>query len=77
MLVGTKTDLRTDVNFSKFKQVTSEEGKALAKELGAKAYVECSALSQTGLKHVFDEAIRWGLDKKERGEKKTFSCTIL
>jgi hypothetical protein len=39
----------------KLKPVSREQGERMAEELGAVKYVECSALTQEGLKNVFDE----------------------
>ncbi|KAJ0401062.1 hypothetical protein P43SY_005082 [Pythium insidiosum] len=64
ILVGTKLDLRDDdetlekLREKKLTAISSEEGEALKNELGAFKYLECSALTQKGLKQVFDEAIR-------------------
>ncbi|KAJ2660642.1 Rho GTPase protein rac1 [Coemansia sp. RSA 1200] len=64
LLVGTKLDLREDKNtVDKLKEKRQEpisfhQGLAVAKEIGAFKYIECSALTQRFLKNVFDEAIR-------------------
>eukprot|EP00483_Globobulimina_turgida_P009168 UN09187 len=78
LLVGTKTDLRNDADVTqKVGQVLrKDEGIQLAKDLSAKSYVECSALTQDGLKNVFDEAIRAALNK-DNNQKKNKFCQIL
>lgn len=59
--MGTQVDLRDDptilerLSRQKMRPVHHEAGERLAKELGAVKYVECSALTQKGLKTVFDE----------------------
>ncbi|CAG9761499.1 unnamed protein product [Ceutorhynchus assimilis] len=60
ILVGTQQDLREyRIPGQKIEGVINyAKGLALAKEIRAVKYVECSALTQKGLKTVFDEAIR-------------------
>ena len=61
LIVGTQIDLRDDpqviekLTRQKQRPILSEQGERLARELGAVKYVECSALTQKGLKNVFDE----------------------
>eukprot|EP00301_Raphidiophrys_heterophryoidea_P014886 c23365_g1_i1.p1 GENE.c23365_g1_i1~~c23365_g1_i1.p1 ORF type:complete len:206 (-),score=41.21 c23365_g1_i1:42-629(-) len=64
VLVGTKIDLReNDATVSKLKEkgmkpITPEQGRSLAAVIGATRFLECSALTQTGITTVFEEAVR-------------------
>ena len=80
ILVGTKLDLREDketlqvLRQRQMSPISYPQGLAMAKEIGAVKYVECSALTHQGLKQVFDEAIRAVLtphkpDKHKNGKK--------
>ena len=81
LLVGTQIDLRDDAGTieklakTKQKAITVEQGEKLARELKAVKYVECSALTQKGLKNVFDEAILAALEPPE--PKKNRKCSLL
>jgi len=83
ILVGTKIDLREDkdtVEGLKRKgqsPITSSEGMNLAREVGAVTYMECSALTQTGLKNVFDEAIKAVVVKKAAQPRKKKNCIVM
>ncbi|KAM4043650.1 rho-related GTP-binding protein RhoQ [Anomaloglossus baeobatrachus] len=81
-------DLRDDpktlakLNDVKEKPITVEQGHKLAKEIGACCYVECSALTQKGLKAVFDESIIAILTPKKNAMKKRIgsrciSCCLI
>ncbi|KZT55514.1 small GTPase Rac1 [Calocera cornea HHB12733] len=83
LLVGTKLDLREDVaTVTKLRErrmapITYPQGVAMAKDITAVKYLECSALTQKGLKNVFDEAIRAVLSPPPRKPtKKSPSCVI-
>ncbi|KAF0881476.1 RAC2 protein, partial [Crocuta crocuta] len=82
ILVGTKLDLRDDkdtierLKEKKLAPITYPQGLALAKEIDSVKYLECSALTQRGLKTVFDEAIRAVLcPQPSRPQKRP--CSIL
>jgi Ras-related C3 botulinum toxin substrate 1 len=82
ILVGTKLDLRDDKNTidklrdKKLQPITYPQGLAMAKEIGSVKYLECSALTQKGLKTVFDEAIRAVLCPVIKPKEKR-RCTLL
>uniref|UniRef100_A0A6B2LG07 Uncharacterized protein n=1 Tax=Arcella intermedia TaxID=1963864 RepID=A0A6B2LG07_9EUKA len=71
-LVGTKIDLRDDpTTITALRQagktlVTYDHGVTLASELGAQGYLECSALSEAGLKTLFEEAVRVVITPKKK-----------
>ncbi|XP_027196015.1 ras-related C3 botulinum toxin substrate 1-like [Dermatophagoides pteronyssinus] len=82
ILVGTKSDLRDDpVQIEKLRErkqapISYAQGLALSKEIAAVKYQECSALTQRGLKTVFDEAIRAVLCPRPK-HKSRKGCIIL
>uniref|UniRef100_A0A1I8GW76 Ras-related C3 botulinum toxin substrate 1 n=1 Tax=Macrostomum lignano TaxID=282301 RepID=A0A1I8GW76_9PLAT len=60
----------------KLAPITHLQGMTMAKEINAVKYLECSALTQKGLKNVFDEAIRAVLCPKPKPSKKK-PCNLL
>lgn len=81
LLVGTKSDLRNDGETQrKLKEqnqtpVSHQQGTALARQIQAVRYLECSALNQDGIKDVFTEAVRAFLNPQPTINKK--ACVLL
>jgi len=82
ILVGTKLDLREDketldkLRTKRMSPITYPQGLAMAKEISAVRCLECSALTQKGLKNVFDEAIRAVLCPAPKPQKNK-KCIIM
>ncbi|KAI3697895.1 hypothetical protein L6452_30998 [Arctium lappa] len=84
VLVGTKLDLREDMeylsNHPDAAPVTTSEGEDLKNMIGAAAYVECSSKTQKNVKVVFDTAIRVALKPPKwmrKRQQKRRQCIFL
>jgi len=81
ILCGTKCDLRDDeATLRKCEElgkpmVSRAECEALAKEIGAFDYVECSARTHENINLVFDRALQ--STKRRKKVKRSKKCTIL
>lgn len=86
ILVGCKTDLRHDAEHVRqlrlqagAEPVSYEAGLKLSKEIGARKYLECSALAMRGVSTVFETAVRTALqpDDSKRRRRRARRCTFL
>ena len=82
ILVGTKLDLRDDDDMIlRLKEeclapISYPQGLQMMRDIGAVRYLECSALTQKGLKDVFDEGIRAVLVSKPPPKSKRL-CNLI
>jgi Ras family protein A len=83
ILVGCKKDLRNNAavieELKKVHQkpVTYEEGKAVADQIGAYKYMECSARERDGVNEVFECATRAALTVRSGKKKNKSTCILL
>lgn len=85
ILVGTKIDLREDretvAHLSQIGQapVRKEHGIKVANKIKAVTYLECSALTQRGLKNVFEESVRCVIHPQNDNLKKAANnkCAVM
>jgi len=74
MLVGTKIDLKDNREvLEKLSQtghspISVQQAEQMSKEIKSLGYLECSSLTQKGLKIVFDEAIKAVVFPKKKGK---------
>lgn len=86
VLVGTKLDMREESK-DESKVVTTKEGEKMREEIGAFAYLECSAKTQRGLQDIFRSCIEAVMTetpkspkasgKPAKGEKDAVCCVLL
>ncbi|KAF8190353.1 GTP binding protein Cdc42 [Mycena galopus ATCC 62051] len=88
LIVATQIDLRQLRDSSQVEKlagqrqalISTEEGENLAHELGAAKYVECSAVTQEGLRDVFEEAViacrKWPVEQA-RSKRLGVKCVIV
>jgi len=82
ILIGTKIDLRDDretvmaLTQAGQSPIKREQGIKLASKIRSIKYLECSALTQRGLKQVFDEAVR-SVVRPSPPPKRTRKCILM
>ena len=72
-------DILEKLAFKNQKPITYEEGIELKNEIKAVEYFECSAVTQEGLKEIFQKVVSIivGPTKKKLNETKKSKCLIL
>ena len=74
VLVGTKIDLRNEINSTKF--VSKEEGEKMANLLGAQFYFEISSLQNFGLKQIFEYSAKLKFHDHNQSKKISVNKTV-
>lgn len=83
ILVGLKKDLREDPNAidemarQGLRFIDTAQGEAVCQQIGAKRYLECSALTGENVDAVFEVASRAALLIRDRDQPGGCSCVIL
>ena len=71
ILVGCKLDVKNDPTVNKEleekgqRMLTKEQGEAMSKAVGASAFIECSAKTNTNVKEVFQAAVEFSLEPRK------------
>ncbi|KAJ1650692.1 GTP-binding protein Rho1 [Dispira parvispora] len=82
ILVGLKTDLRydpevnTDLAMFGQKPVTPDQGEAMARQINAKKYMECSSKTRQGVDDIFEAATKLAMSNSLQRLRKKM-CVLL
>lgn len=74
ILVGTKLDTRDETDHDKL-YISVGKGNNLMKIIGARRYLECSALTKKGVTTVFEEAVKVALEPPPKSRNGV--CSVL
>jgi len=83
MLVGTKSDLRDqyangyDDQGNPVEFVSVSDAKTRAQQLGAVTYMECSALTQAGLKELFGTVVKSVMESRKANAPDRGCCIVM
>ncbi|KAJ2301179.1 hypothetical protein IWW55_003797 [Coemansia sp. RSA 2706] len=83
ILVGLKLDLREDAGvrdeLARYGEhpVTEQEGRTMARRIGAVSYVECSSIWNLNVKDVFEIAARRALSADKRVDAQQSKCCVI
>ena len=83
IVVGNKADIRDDARViselsrRNRKPVQSQEGHDVARQIGARSYMECSAKENSGVKEIFQEALKIGLVYQQTRRRHVRKCRFL
>ena len=84
ILLGTKSDLRDEFELHTeeyrakgMEPIATKKGNKISNEIGACAYLECSALTRFHLCEVFDEAVKFVINSQPLAQASGECCKII
>lgn len=75
ILVATKTDIRDDPNSKKKHHISIEDARRVKKEIGANAFIECSAKNGNGMRVVLEMAVKASIDGVQDKFQSSLCCS--
>lgn len=77
ILVGNKTDLRTDAGVKKGTQISTDKTKYVANKINALKWIECSAKTQANIPELFQMAAKAAIEKRDGSKTRAGNCCAI